>query len=199
LLVEGAITLAPAIGDYLQAYKGMRVELDLNDRFVDLVNEGFDVAIRIGELSDSSLVARRFAMFQEAICASPDYLAEHGIPRIPEDLTHHQCLGFTNWRTQNGWNRVVKKSGRAQAESPRFFSNNAQALRAAAIKGAGLILMPQDLIREDLQNGNLVEVLHELLPPVRPIHAVYPRELQHLAKLNSFVEHLVGYFKHQRA
>ncbi len=190
----GTFILAPIICDYLREYKEMQVELSLTDRLVDLVNEGFDLAIRIGELSDSSLVARRVSIFHESICGSPDYLEFYGIPITPEDLAHHKCLGFTNWRTQNGWNRVTKKNGRSNTEPSRFISNNAQAMRTAALKGIGLIMMPRGLIQEDIKNGHLVEVLKDFIPPARPIHAVYARELQHLSKLSSFVDFLTKKF-----
>ncbi|OIQ84090.1 HTH-type transcriptional regulator DmlR [mine drainage metagenome] len=190
----GSFTLAPIISDYLTAYPEMQVELSLTDRFVDLVDEGFDVAIRIGELSDSSFVAKRLATFQETICASPEYLQRFGVPQKPQDLINHQCMEFTNWPTQGGWSRLYKRSSRSQAAPPRFRSNSAQALRSAAIGGLGLILMPRDLIINDIKNGALVEVLQKHIPPSRPIHAVYPGELQSLAKLQTFVDYLISSF-----
>lgn len=108
-----------------------------------LVNdEGFDVAIRIGELKDSSLVARKLSMFEVSVCASPDYIAKAGLPKTPADLIHHQCLGFTNWHNQGGWKLMQKQSGPKIGQAPRFESDNAQTLLTAAVKGIGIIMMP---------------------------------------------------------
>ena len=191
----GSITLAPIISQYLMAYTEMEVELSLTNRYVDLVDEGFDVAIRIGELTDSTLVTRRLSTFQETICASPEYLQHFGVPQKPQDLIDHQCMEFTNWPTQGGWNRLNKRANRSKTISPRFRSNSAQALRSAALCGLGLILMPRDLIINDIKNGTLVEVLQNHIPPSRPIHAVYPRELQSLAKLQTLVDYLISSFR----
>jgi DNA-binding transcriptional LysR family regulator len=187
----GALTLAPIIGDYLHQYPEVNVELSLTDRYVDLVEEGFDVAVRIGELKDSSLIARKLSMFETAICASPDYLARLGTPKTPADLAEHQCLGFTNWQSQGGWKLLQKKTGARIAQTPRFSSDSAQALRAAAVKGIGVVMMPKELLRPDIESGRLVELLSKHVPPPRPIHAVYPKERQSAPKLTSFVDFLM--------
>jgi DNA-binding transcriptional LysR family regulator len=187
----GSLTLAPIICDYLRQYPEVNVRLSLTDRYVDIVEEGVDVAIRIGELADSSLIARKLSMFEVAICASPEYLAMAGVPRTPADLLKHQCLGFTNWQRQGGWKLMQRKTGSEIGESPRFESDNGQALLAAAVKGIGIIMMPRELLRPDIEGGRLKELLRNCVPPARPIHAVYPRARQSLPKLNSFVDFLV--------
>lgn len=187
----GALTLAPIICDYLKRYPEVNIELSLSDRYVDIVDEGFDVAIRIGELKDSSLVARKLSMFEIAICASPEYLAQAGTPATPEDLVHHQCLGFTNWHSQGGWRRMEKQSGVRIDTTPRFESDNGQALLTAAVKGIGIIMMPRELLRTDIEAGRLVELLKEYAPPPRPIHAVYPKSRQSVPKLTSFMDYLI--------
>jgi DNA-binding transcriptional LysR family regulator len=187
----GSLTLAPIVCDYLRQYPDVNIELSLTDRYVDIVDEGFDVAIRIGELQDSSLVARKLSKFEVAICASPDYLAQAGVPRKPEDLAHHQCLGFTNWQNQGGWKLMQKPLGSKALQVPRFSSDNGQALRTAATKGIGIIMMPKELLREDIEAGRLVELMKPHVPPARPIHAVYPKERQQAPKLTAFVEFLV--------
>jgi DNA-binding transcriptional LysR family regulator len=185
----GSLTLAPLVCDYLGQHPEVNVDLSLTDRFVDIVDEGIDVAIRIGELADSSLIARKLSLFALSICASPDYLRQAGTPRKPGDLPRHQCLGFTNWRTQSGWQLLQKQIGAGQM--PRFQSNNGQALRTAALKGLGIIMMPRDLLRQDIEQGTLVEIMRDHVAPPRPIHAVYPRERQSVPKLTSFVDFLV--------
>ncbi|WP_019881606.1 MULTISPECIES: LysR family transcriptional regulator [unclassified Methylophilus] len=191
----GSITLTPIVCDYLNQFPDVSVELSLSDRFVDIIDEHFDVAIRIGELSDSSLIARRLSTFELSICASPAYLSRHGTPTKPEDLKSHQCLGFTNWRSQSGW-RVVEKALTNQSFShSRFDSNNGQALREAALKGIGIIMMPKVLLENDIHTGQLVEVLKAFTPPSRPVNAVYPKERQTTPKLASFVDYLVEHLK----
>lgn len=187
----GSLTLTPLICDYLQRYPEVDIELSLTDRYVDMVDEGYDVAIRIGELKDSSLIARKLAMFEVAICASPAYLASAGTPHTPEDLLHHQCLGFTNWLSQGGWKLLQGQQGTRTVPAPRFRADNGQALRIAATKGIGIVMMPKELLRPDIEAGHLVELMHAHLPPPRPIHVIYPRERQLAPKVSSFTDFLV--------
>jgi DNA-binding transcriptional LysR family regulator len=191
----GSITLTPIVCDYLNHFPDVSVELSLSDRFVDIIDEHFDVAIRIGELSDSSLIARKLTNFELSICASPAYLNKHGTPTKPEDLKNHECLGFTNWRSQSGWKVVEKALTNQGVSHSRFDSNNGQALREAALKGIGIILMPKVLLEKDIQAGQLVEVLKAFTPPSRPVNAVYPKERQTTPKLASFVDYLVEHLK----
>jgi DNA-binding transcriptional LysR family regulator len=187
----GSLTLAPIICDYLKQFPEVNIELSLTDRYVDIVDEGFDVAIRIGKLKDSSLVARKLSIFELAVCASPDYIAKAGMPKTPEDLTRHQCLGFTNWHNQGGWKLMQRQLGLKTAQAPRFESDNGQALLAAAVKGIGIIMMPKELLRPDIEAGRLIELMKKHVPPARPIHAIYPKERQLAPKLTSFVDFLV--------
>lgn len=188
----GSLTLAPLICDYLQHFSEVNIELSLTDRYVDIVDEGFDVAIRIGELKDSSLVARKLSVFEYAVAASPDYLAKAGLPTVPEDLSQHQCLGFTNWHRQGGWKLMQKELSQKAGQIPRFESDNGQALLTAAVKGIGIIMMPKELLRPDIEAGRLIEIMKAHLPPARPIYALYPKERQLAPKLTSFVDFLVG-------
>lgn len=186
----GAFALAPIISDYLLQYPEVNINLDLSDRFVDIIDEGFDVAIRIGELQDSMYIARQLSLFELAICASPAYLARAGMPHHPADLQSHQCLGFTNWRNHSGWKILQQGAVGRKPLSSRFDSNNGQALRAAALKGIGIIMMPKVLMAEDLEKGTLVEVLKAYTPAPRPVNAVYPKEKQTTPKLTAFIEFL---------
>jgi DNA-binding transcriptional LysR family regulator len=188
----GSLTLAPLACDYLHAYPQVSLQLSLTDRYVDIVDEGYDVAIRIGKLADSSLIARKLSMFEVAICASPAYLQQHGVPQTPEDLLQHQCLGFSNWHSQGGWKQVSPDLNLAAAL--RFESDNSQALRVAAVKGLGIILTPRALLKADIEAGRLMELLPDHTPPARPIHAVYPRNRQSQAKLTTFVDYLLAAF-----
>jgi DNA-binding transcriptional LysR family regulator len=185
----GSLELAPLVCDYLLRFPDVNVDLELSDRYVDVIDEGFDVAIRIGELKDSSLVAKKISMFEVAVCASPDYIAKAGMPKKPEHLADHQCLGFTNWHTQGGWKVILAQKA---ARVPRFESNNGQCLRTAAVRGLGIIMMPKALLRPDIKAGRLIEVLRNHVPPPRPIHALYPKERQRAPKLTSFVGFLAA-------
>jgi len=187
----GSLTLAPLACDYLQRYPAVNLQLSLTDRFVDIIDEGYDVAIRIGNLADSSLIARKLTMFEVAICASPDYLQHAGVPQTPEDLLQHQCLGFSHWHSQGGWKQINPELAHASIVQ-RFEADNGQALRIAALKGLGIILMPRALLKDDISAGRLVELLNAYTPPARPIHAVYPRSRQSQPKLSSFVDYLVS-------
>ena len=188
----GSLALAPVVCRYLRQYPDVSVQLSLTDRYVDIVDEGFDVAVRIGELRDSSLIARRLSSFDMAVAASPEYIARAGLPRTPRDLLAHECLGFTNWSAQGGWKSIFRQLGWKAGQVPRFQSDNAQALRAAALEGIGIILMPKALVREDIDAGRLVELMRDHLPTARPIHAVYPRTRQSSPKVASFVEFLIA-------
>jgi DNA-binding transcriptional LysR family regulator len=187
----GSLTLAPVVCDYLHQFSEVNIELSLTDRYVDIVEEGFDVAVRIGELKNSSLIARKLSMFEVAICASPDYLTRFGTPKTPEDLTHHECLGFTSWNSQGGWQLIQKQMKSKSRQTPRFESDNGQALLTASLKGIGIIMMPKELLRQDIEACRLIELMKDYLPPPRPIYAVYPSERQLAPKLTSFVDFLL--------
>lgn len=183
----GSITLSPVICNYLKKYPDVNIDLSLTDRYVDIIDEGFDVAIRIGELNDSTFIARKVSTFEITICASPDYLATHGTPKKTSQLKDHQCLGFTNWRTQNSWKQIDKSI--AQNEHLiRFNSDSGMALREAALRGIGIIMMPKSLVSGDLKSGALVEILHDAVPEPRPIYAVYPSKRQSIPKVKTFID-----------
>ncbi len=191
----GTAPLTSIISDYLIEFPEVSVELSLSDRFVDIIDEGYDVAIRIGNLEDSTYVARKLTHFELVVCASPAYLDKHGAPKNPEDLKEHQCLSFTNWKSDGGWKVLSKNLSSKLSENSRFDSNNGQALREAALKGLGLILMPRVLLADNLKHGTLVEVLHDFHPSPRPVNAVYPRERQTTPRLASFVDYLIKHLR----
>lgn len=187
----GSITLTPLIADFLFEYPEVSVELTLADRFVDIIDEGFDVAIRIGELDDSTYVARKLTEFEVATCASPAYLQKHGTPTHPDELRKFDCLNFTNWKHDGGWKQLSRNLESTLPNNSRFDANHAQSLRTAAVKGLGLILSPKLLLDQDIKSGALVEVLQDFKPPPRPVNAIYPKERQTMPKLASFVDYLI--------
>ncbi|MBR0671615.1 LysR family transcriptional regulator [Neoroseomonas soli] len=190
----GALHLAPAIVDFMKAQPDVTVELTLNDRVVDLVEEGYDLAVRIARLADSSLIARRLAPSRTVVCASPAYLEQRGWPGQPADLVHHDCLlysydvGGDEWHLDGPDGTVaIRVRGRLQA-------NNGDALRAAALRGAGLVAMPSFIVGADLAAGRLVPVLPGYRAPELVIHAVYAPGRHLSAKVRSFIDFLVPRF-----
>jgi DNA-binding transcriptional LysR family regulator len=191
----GSMRLAPALADYLASYPEVEVELTLNDRVVDLVEEGYDAAVRIGDLADSSLVARPLAPYRMMICAAPAYLERSGTPASPADLTHHQCLGFSHWNKRNGWRLQRTEPGESAPPQGRFQSNNGQALRTLALAGFGIVMQPEVLLAEDVTAGRLVGILQDFCPPPLPMHLVYPRDRQAVPKLTTYIEFMLTRFR----
>ena len=187
----GGAEIATHVADFVACYPDVRVELVLNDGMVDLVEDGFDAAIRIGALDDDlNLVARPLRPYRMLVCASPEYLARHGTPQTPDDLVHHRCLQHLGWR-QNGWRLLGVDGERAWPESAPLASNHGPALRLAALNGAGLVLQPEVLLAEDVGAGRLVRVLDPYLPKPRPVNLLYSRGRRPSPKLRAFIEHLL--------
>ncbi|SDP90558.1 DNA-binding transcriptional regulator, LysR family [Rhodoferax sp. OV413] len=190
----GTEALMPALSVYLARYPEVSVDVALCDRVVDLVEEGFEAAIRIGALPDSALIARPLAPYRLMICASPDYLARRGTPATPEDLSQHDCLSFSpaalvHWRLTDTQDDIcrVPVSGRLQV-------NNGQALRVAALHGLGIVLQPAILLQADVQAGRLVQLFANHTLPSRPMSVVYLPDRYRSPKLRSFVDFLVERF-----
>jgi len=187
----GTQALTPLIADYLMRYPQVSIELLLDDRVVDLVGEGIDAAIRIGQLQDSTLVSRPLAPYRMVIAAAPDYLARAGTPGHPDELAQHHCLGFTHWGRYWSWPPGGEADGIEAASPNRFRANNGQALRMAALSGLGIILQPQLLLAEDLAAGRLVSLLADYIPTARPVQIIYPQDRLATPKLSRFVEFVI--------
>lgn len=191
-LVFGAEQLAPALTGYLRQQPDVSLDLHLNDRAVDLVDEGYDAAIRIGKLHDSSMVGRPLRDYAMLICASPAYLAARGTPRTPTDLDSHECLDSTLW--QLGTRGRLQQGATGKAPPGRFRANNGQALRMAALEDFGIVMQAEALLANDVAAGRLVPVLAGYLPPPRAMHLVYPRDRQATPKLTTFVDFVMERF-----
>lgn len=171
----GASVIAPLTATFLQVWPAVRVELDLTNRMVDLVDEGFDLAIRIGEIHQEDLVARYLAPYRMVICAAPAYLARYGTPGRPEDLADHLCLSHTVWTARNEW-RLPGVEGEVRWKRDAVLRcNDGYALRQAAIAGAGLLMQPEVLLADALASGSLVRVLEAWTPQPRPVHLLWRR------------------------
>jgi DNA-binding transcriptional LysR family regulator len=191
----GIAHLAAAIADYLAKYREVSIDLVLNDRTIDLIEEGFDVAVRVGHLADSSLIARRLAPIRLVLCTSPEYLARYGAPTHPSDLQHHDCVVYI-FREGHGEWRFVGPDGAEETVhiSGRLRANNGNLLRVAVLKGQGIGLAPTFLVGEDLAAGRLLRLLPDYAPVEEDLAAVYPHRRQLSAKVRSFVDFLAERF-----
>lgn len=189
----GSEWLAPAMTEYLARHPEVGLDLALNDRLVDIVEEGYDAAIRIGKLEDSGLVARPLRPYAMVICASPAYLKRHGKPRTPADLAQHECLDFMHWQQKTRWR--LKGGAYASGIPPaRLRANNGQALRMAALHGFGIVMQAEVLLAQDIAAKRLVPILKDYVPTARPMHLVYPRDRQATPKLTSFIDFMLERF-----
>jgi DNA-binding transcriptional LysR family regulator len=174
---------------FLQRYRDVTVEVDLSDRPVDLLGEGYDLALRIGTLEDSTLIARRIASIQRVYCASPAYLAERGTPVKPEDLHQHDCLPYghgrqVQWRFEGqGKPLMVNVTGRMRV-------NNGELLKDAAIAGMGITYLPTFIVGAPLKDGRLVAVLDDFCPEPLALSAVYPQHRQSSRPVQALIEFL---------
>lgn len=190
----GTHSLTPVITRYLRQYPEVEVDLVLNDRFVDLVEEEFEAVFRIGPLADSSFTARELAPFRLVACASPDYLCEKGVPATPADLETHECLVYasSSGPTVSDWRFVRGDENYRLDMKHRFRVNDAKALLIATLNGFGIAFIAEDLAREGLRSGRLVKVLPDYETPSRPIHLIYHPDRRQTPKLKSFISAVIG-------
>ncbi|MGH8448282.1 LysR family transcriptional regulator [Pseudomonas sp.] len=174
---------------FLQRHPHVSVEVDLSDRPVDLIGEGYDLVLRIGTLEDSTLIARRIASIQRVYCASPEYLALRGTPLKPEDLAAHDCLPYGHGR-QVQWRFQVKGKLQSLNVSGRMRVNNGELLRDTAIAGLGVTYLPNFIVADALKDGRLVTLLDEYAPEALTLSAVYPQHRQSSRPVQALVEFL---------
>jgi DNA-binding transcriptional LysR family regulator len=188
--------MGPAINEFLQAHPEIDFDLDFNDREVDLMQEGFDLAIRIADLPDSSLIARRLAPIHSVVCASPAYLEEMGSPQSPGELSDHRCLVYTllsdfeNWRLTDSKGEMIKTKIRISLKS-----SAGEFLRDAAVAGRGIILVPTFLVYREIERGDLVSVLTDYRPPQLNAYAIYPQTRHLSQRVRAFVDFLAKRFE----
>jgi len=187
--------LAPLVPEMLARWPELRIEVLFEDRFVDVVAEGFDLVIRITRLQDSSLVARRIASCRRLLCAAPSYLARRGVPRTPADLLQHDCMLYSYATDQNEW-EFVGPDGRLETVrvDGRLRANNAEVTLAALRAGAGLALSPDFIVGPDIAAGRLVPLLTGYENPFGAIYAVWPHNRNLAPKVRALVDFLVERF-----
>ena len=190
----GTMHLSTAIAGYQGGQPGVAVDLTLDDRVVDIVSEGYDIAIRIGRLRESSLVARKLAPVRLVVCASPDYLVARGVPGTPQDLKDHDCLQYTlsshadRWQfSEGGETHDVQVAG-------SFLANNGDAIRLAALAGRGVALQPTFIVGDDIRAGRLQRVLQDYDVAPMGVYAVYAHRKYLSGKVRTFVDYLDDYF-----
>ncbi|MEQ8357535.1 MAG: LysR family transcriptional regulator [Kiloniellaceae bacterium] len=191
----GILHLLPALPGYLDRHPEVTLEIDLNDRFVNMIEEGFDLALRIGDLEDSSLIGRRLAANRRVMAAAPSYLAGRTAPASTADLAEHNCLIYTYRAQRHDWHLTDDK-GRQSVVTVKgnLETNNPMMLRASALAGLGVALLPLWIIGPDIKAGRLVQLLPDYHWPDSAIHAVYPPGRHLSAKVRSFVDFLIAQF-----
>ncbi len=187
----GAFHLSRALSIYLKKYPEVTTEIELSNRIPDLVEDGVDLAFHVGELDDSMFVARKIASARRVVCASPDYLAENGIPEKPEDLTKHNCLIYSPRTPQYEWEFIdqkIKVSGDIQC-------NDGDALRIAAIQGCGIAQLATYMVGLDIQSGRLKALLEDFEPEKLPVYAIYNHRKYLSAKIQTFIDFMYDLYQ----
>ncbi len=190
----GALYLGPAIAEFMKAYSELKIELTLNDRFIDPIEEGVDVTIRIAELADSSLIARKLAPARRLLVAAPAYLARHGEPAEPEDLAAHHCLNYGHSTVLQRWRLTREGHTITVPINATLCSNNGDVLRAAALAGLGIATLPSFLTGPDIAEGRLRTVLEQFTPGELGIYALYAPNRYLAAKTRVLIDFLAQYF-----
>jgi len=183
----GQLYMLPLVFRFRQKYPGLAVDLTLNDRYVDLVQEGVDVAIRFGDLADSQVVARGVGGVARVCVAAPDYLRARGTPHSPADLSAHNCITY-NYLFSNEWQFEGPQGPLSVRVKGDFRANSAITIRAAALEGIGIAHMPAVFVQEDIDKGTLTRVLADYGPPPVDIHTVYPSARFLSSKVRLFLD-----------
>ena len=191
----GTRYLAPAVATFMARFPEPRFDVELSDRIVDLVDEGFDAAVRIGAIGGQNLVGRKVGATQLVCCASPAYLARHGEPRAPEDLARHACLIYEYAPQRDTWTFADRAGAerRVRVSGPAH-SNNGSFAAALALEGIGIAFEPDFIVGADVRAGRLVPILRSFAPPASGIHVVYASRRHLSAKVRAFATFLAERF-----
>lgn len=191
----GTMHLAPLWGRFMDRYPRVTLDVTLGDRIVDLVEEGYDMAIRISNLPNSALVSRTLASTRMVLCASPRYLRAHGTPTDPSELTAHRTISFSYWVTRDEWHFAGPEGEVIVRIKTGMHTNNGDTCRFAALDHQGIILQPDFLIGEDLRSGALVELMPEYRAVSLGVHAVYPTRKHLSLKVRRLIDFLAEAFQ----
>lgn len=194
----GDVFLVPRLCTFMRRYPDIELDLDLDNRIVDLVKERFDVGIRITTPASSSLVARRLADVRIVTVAAPEYLARHGTPQSPDDLREHECLAYSLARVPNEWHYSRPRGGTIGVRvRGKFRCNSDAALKRAALDGHGILRFPELFIEKELREGALVRLLDGFDPPLASLSAVFPARENLAPKVRVFVDYLAEQFRNR--
>lgn len=189
--ISGELLLAESVSEFCKKHPGLTVNMSLDNHFVDLVAGNFDLVIRTGYLEDSSLIARHIFNSRWVLCASPEYLAQHGIPNTPKDLLRHNCLGYNHQASGSfDWQFIRNDEVYTLRVAGNFSSDNAAALKKVALAGNGIAYLPTCLVYDELYNEKLVEILSEHAGKVVGIYAVYPYTKKPAKRIQALIEHI---------
>lgn len=195
----GTLHLAPVVADFLVHYPDLQVQLTLSDRFIDPIEEGFDVTLRIAVPEETaSLIVHTIAPVERVLCAAPSYLDRHGIPSHPYDLRYHSCLHYGQLAVENQWILIGAEEELSITVHGVLCSNNGEVLREAAVRGLGIALLPQFIVGSDLEEGRLQLVLPDYHPSELSIAVIYPVNRHLSTKIRLFVEFLRERLGHAR-
>ena len=191
----GHFNLISVLSRFMRCYPKVNVDLQLSDRYVDLVKDDFDIVFRIGELSNSSYIARKLNSYKLIFAASPTYLAKNGIPVTPNDIKKHQCLIYqyvNPTKKDYLWPFSVNGKVINIPISGTLKSNDTLALANAAVEGLGITMLPQSMLSELIRQNKLFPILQDFLPPAREVHLLYKADKQQLPKLKMFIEFITN-------
>ncbi|CTQ32603.1 LysR family transcriptional regulator [Jannaschia rubra] len=192
----GVNHLSPILGGFLHEYPDITVNMVLNNRYVELISEGFDLAVRIGDLEDSSLRARKLAETHKQMIASPAYLEEYGRPQRIDDLNEHKLLHYSNQANGSVWKLTAPSGEKRQVRSAGWLTvNDGQSLLNAAINGLGIAFLPDFLYADAMKDGRLIPAIEGLAPETQGIYAVYPPGRYTQPKVRAFIDFLVDSFR----
>ena len=190
----GRLHVAPLIPRFLQRYPKLQIDLVMDDKNVDLVAAGVDVAIRAGDMPNSTLIARKLAPLRQVLCASPSYIERYGMPVTPSELCNHNCILFSYSGDANEW--ALNKDGQSDVVmvSGSYRVNNSEAILEALLDGIGIGRLPTFVAGPDLKAGNLVRVLDSYHLPNHTFYAVFPERQYMPAKVRALLDFAVEYF-----
>jgi len=192
----GMLHLGPAIIEFQQRHPKIKFDIDFNDRQIDLIQEGFDLGIRIADLKDSSLIARKLASVSTVVCASPDYLKTHGTPTTPEDLAEHPCITYSYLDYPNQWTFVDLQGQIQTITVPKLMQvNNGDFMRRAAIADLGVLRQPTFIAYESIAKGELIPILEDYTIPSINAYAIYPPTRHLSQRVRTFIDFLVERFE----
>ena len=191
----GVMHLGPAIIEFQKLHPKLNFDIDFNDRQIDLIQEGFDIGIRIAHLKDSSLIARKLAKVSFSVCASPEYIKQRGVPSSAKDLINHTCLTYSYLDNPNHWTFITKQGDKQTIKIPRLMqANNGSFLNAAAISGLGILRIPTFITYESIAKGELVRILQDYSIPDVNVYAIYPPTRHLSQRVRRFIDFLAERF-----